>query len=218
MKNNVRRRIGLASLLAAGWLVASCASAPAPSETWSASRSSDPITGVSRCIVAAVDRIGDSRMTRAGYFYPIVENNSEVGLLVGVSSGGRFQIPVGNILWRVDDHPHRELRSADNPISSAMGPPPPGIEALPPEAARIMLTAMAPATVASGERARELLDEMLAGRTLIFRATTASAGYGLPNEREGRVGQVTNQGLAPIPLDNSFRAALAQCGIGNSGN
>src|SRR5690606_38699484 len=84
-------------------------------EVWSVSRTSDPITGVSSCVVTAYDTAAGLKYSRFGFLYPVVENNSKLGLLVGVSSGGKMRLPTGDILWRVDDNPHRTLRAADNP-------------------------------------------------------------------------------------------------------
>ena len=54
---------------------------------------------------------------------------------------------------------------------------------------------------------------MLAGRGLVFRAAAASAAYGLPSDAGQRLGQITRDGLRPYPLDDSFRAGLAVCGV-----
>jgi hypothetical protein len=58
--------------------------------TWVAKQATDPITGASSCTVTASDRAAGMRFTRTGATYPVVELNSEHGLLVGVSSGGRY--------------------------------------------------------------------------------------------------------------------------------
>ncbi|PWG03308.1 hypothetical protein [Sphingosinicella humi] len=204
-----------------------CTAAPAearkPKETWTTTRVSDPITGASSCVVAAYDRVGKMEFSRMGYLYPVVENNASLGLLVGVSSGGRFRVPTGDILWRVDQQPHRELKAADNPVtgsSLALEPFKTGNE----QADRAVADAMAKtanlaasmtatSTVASGEKAREMLAEMLAGKGLIYRQATAAPAYGLPSGETYRVGQLTDDEQRPFPLDASFRKALAECGI-----
>lgn len=180
--------------------------------TWTVSESSDPITGTRRCVVAAFDRVAGHRYSRTGYLYPFVESNSETGVLIGVSSGGQVRLPTGDILWRVDEFPHRELNAADNPFT---GPTATGdaMQDLTAYQLRIIQAATATATVASGDRAQEMLREMLAGQNLIFRSARAAPSYGLPSDATNRVGQVTRDGLRPIPIDQSFRDGLAQCGI-----
>lgn len=193
--------------------------------TWSASRVDDPVTGSSTCVVAAYDRVGRTEFSRFGFLYPIVENNSQLGLLVGVSSGGQIRMPTGDILWRVDNLPHRDLKAADNPFNEETAfPMPAPVKTGNPVADKAMEDAMANAkrmtagltatsTVASGPKAQEMLREMLAGQSLLYRQAQAAPAYGLPSSQTYRVGQITNEGLRPIPLDASFRAALAQCGI-----
>lgn len=188
-----------------------------PVQTWAASRITDPITGVTRCIVSATDRAAGMRLTRVGALYPVVELNSEHGLLVGVSSGGRVRIPAGDIVWRVDDRPFHELKAADNPVGHVPSAIPDSVAAqLGTSAAknmnRMIAAASATSTMASGEKAKALLAEMIAGRGLLFR-TAAVQSFGLADPRAQEVGQVTREGLTPIPLDESFRTALAECGI-----
>lgn len=100
-----------------GCLVGACASSPNTAGRWTASASSDPITGVQRCVVTIPDRRIGSAFSRTGAIYPFVEQNSELGLMVGVSSGGQIRLPTGDIEWRVDDKPHHTLRAADTPSS-----------------------------------------------------------------------------------------------------
>lgn len=179
---------------------------------WSVEESADPITGVRRCVVTAFDRAASTSFSRTGYLYPIVEFNSEFGLLVGVSSGGRIRLPSGDIVWRVDQRDFRELRAADNPVAEQVEAPEPSQD-LTAYQMRLIQAATATATVASGDRAREMLDEMIGGSSLIFRSGAAAPAYGLPSDQTNRVGQATSDGLRPYPLDQSFRDGLAQCGI-----
>lgn len=180
--------------------------------TWSVTETADPVTGVRRCVVAAFDRAASARFSRTGYLYPIVEYNSEHGLLVGVSTGGPYRLPAGDIVWRVDDRPFRTLRAADNPTSSPAAATTGDAMADAMALQQRLVDAMtATATVASGSAAEAMLAEMRAGRTLIFRAAAAAPAYGLPNPTAAAVGQVTSDGLRPIPLDASLQAGLEQC-------
>lgn len=195
-----------------------------PEAAWQVSRVSDPVTGRTSCVVAAFDRAAGRRFSRTGTLYPLVEQHPVHGLLVGVSSGGQFRLPTGDILWRVDDRPFRELKAADNPPSerSAIAIPnlPPSDDAASKamrdtieQTLRLSSGLAATSTMASGGKAREMLDEMLAGTSLIFRAAASVPDYGLPSSNSWRVGQYTSKGLRPFPLDASFRAGLTACGI-----
>lgn len=195
-----------------------------PQTTWSVSRVSDPVTESETCVVAAFDRGAGLRFSRSGYLYPIVERHPVHGLLVGVSSGGRFRLPTGDILWRVDDHPYRTLKAADNPPTSASSFTIPDLpagddassQAVRDTVANAMQLASgmaATSTVASGDTARAMLAEMLVGQSLIFRASAAVPDYGLPSARTYEVGQITGKGFRPFPLDESLRAGFAACGI-----
>jgi len=75
-------------------------------------------------------------------------------------------------------------------------------------AQKLAATAGATATVASGEEAAAMLDEMLAGSALIYRANRPNAQFGLPT---GRVGQWTSEGLRPFTLDAAFRQGVEHC-------
>ena len=157
--------------------------------------------------------------SRTGALYPFVENSSAHGVLVGVSSGGRIRLPTGDIVWRVDDRPFRTLAAAESPADTTASAIPRGdsaMKALVDQQMRIIASATATSTVASGSTARAILDEMLAGRGLIFRSAAAATAYGLPGDGGQRVGQITRDGLRPYPLDDSFRAGLAACGINSA--
>ncbi|WP_334655931.1 hypothetical protein [Sphingomonas panaciterrae] len=187
-----------------------------PKLTWQVARTNDPITGVTSCVVAAWDRAGGMSFSRTGALYPFVENSSVHGLLVGVSSGGRYRMPTGDIAWRIDDHPFRTLVAADNPAGMNTSPIPSdhaATAALVEQQMRLVAAATATSTVASGKTARTMLDEMLAGSGLLFRPVAATLGYGLPGGANQRIGQITKDGLRPYPLDESLRAGLATCGI-----
>jgi len=195
------------------------------SRTWTATRTTDPVTGVSRCVVSASDYVGKTRYTRTGFLYPVIENHPEHGLLIGVSSGGRFRLPTGTILWRIDDHPFREIRPEEGPVAPAAALPPPSLPKETNDAtAKAVNDAMAAAmrmaagmsatsTFATGDTARAMLAELRAGKGLLYRAKAAAVDTGLPDSGAYRVGQITQDGLRPIPLDASLAQALVECGI-----
>lgn len=195
-----------------------------PAQTWQATCTTDPVTGATRCVVTALDYVGRTRYSRTGFLYPVIEKHPVHGLLVGVSSGGRFRLPTGTILWRVDDRPFRELRAEDGPMTvdtPAVAPTGADQNSV---AAKVMadamaltnrmiLSATATSTFAQGNTALAMLEELRAGAGLIFRAKAAVPDTGLPGTGMYRVGQITRDGLRPVPLDASLASALADCGI-----
>jgi len=206
--------------LAAGTLLTPPAAQARKAElvTWQVMRATDPVTLASTCAVVASDYFGRTRFTRTGALYPVVEMNSTWGLLVGVSTGGPIRMPTGDILWAVDGHPYRELKAADSP--GVPKKPEPGsdaasnIEAVTAYAMQLAKGGVATSTMASGAKAREMLDEMLAGQGLLFRSAGAGLQTGLPDYQAMMAGQFNAKGeLHPIPLDASFHAALTACGI-----
>lgn len=205
-------QVGAVAVLAiAGAALAGCATTPA---RWQVVRSSDPITNVTSCVVAAPDQAAGMSFTRSLMLYPIVELNSQRGLLVGVSSGGQIRVPVGQVLWRVDDNPFRELGRSMTDMASGFGSP----SSSPADLARMQQemidAATATSTVSEGSVAIEMLQEMRAGRNLLFRQKQAAASYGLPGTATSAVGQYsTAGGHEAIPLDESFAASLRACGI-----
>jgi hypothetical protein len=204
--------------------LASFALAPAavakkqPRAAWQVMRVTDPITRASSCAVTASDYVGKIRFTQMGGLYPVVEMNSTYGLLVGVSSGGRYRLPTGDVLWVVDEHPHRELHAADNPGTPTLpvvgGDPTQTTNAATAYAMQMVKTGVSTSTMASGAKAREMLDEMLGGKSLLFRSAGFGPQIGLPNYSALMAGQFNEKGqLRPVPLDDSFREGLKACGI-----
>ena len=197
--------------------LSACASQPSgPSVVWLTERMSDPVTDSTRCVVSAPDQMLGSSYTRFGSLYPIVEKNSESGLLVGVSSGGKYPVSPGDIVWRVDQNEPRTLTVSETP---PMGAAPQSMEY--PNLTKEQQAALQSSikqvnaltqgmtssiqngvTLVGGEKAEALLDEMLAGSVLRFRPITAQAGL-----------RKNNGNFSEIALDSSFQAALNECGI-----
>jgi hypothetical protein len=192
-------------------------------DVWSVTHSSDPITGNKSCVVTAYDTAAGMKYSRSGFLYPIVENNSKLGLLVGVSSGGRFRMPTGDIVWRVDGRPFRDLKASDNPStdSANMGAAfktgneetDRRVQDAMAQTSRLTASLTATSTVASGEKAREMISELVVGNSLIYRQTAATPAFGLPSARTKEVGQYTNKGQEPFLIDASFHRGLEECGI-----
>lgn len=218
----MQRKITLALAIVAALCTSSGGVAKRPKDAWFVSRSSDPITGRTSCVVAAPDQFGSFKYSRTGSLYPIVELNSDLGLLVGVSSGGTYRLPTGDIQWRVDSNPFRELRAIDNPPGYLPRMQPqttgnPEVDKLSQSSfansMKMVSAMMATSTVASGSKAEEIIAEMLAGHSLIYRQASQAASYGLPNANVYRLGRVIEGKLEPIPIDESFHRGLEACGI-----
>jgi hypothetical protein len=186
-----------------------------PHDIWEVSRSSDPITGATSCIVAPFDRAAGMSFTRSGTLYAFVENSSTHGVLVGVSSGGKWRVPTGTIIWRIDDRPFRTISPGNGPVTPLAMPAgaTAAMQTLVEQQQRIIAAATSTSTAAAGDTARQMLREMLAGRSLLFRQADATQGFGIPKGNAQSVGMMTKGGLVPIPLDDSFRAGLTACGI-----
>lgn len=204
-------------------IVAGCATSGDTSTTWVARSTDDPITGQARCTVLAPDRFRGRSFTRSLSLYPFVETASDRDLMVGVSSGGPVRVPPGDIQWRVDQNDHRTFHQAQTPV---IGDPSQWFDASTlPEDARAAYEASQQSaagmlssiqngiTAVDGDAAQRALAEMMAGSSLIFRSSTSAPAAGVPSDQTHLVGQYRNGRLEPIPLDASFHAALAECGI-----
>lgn len=222
MKSHINPGL-LLSLGLSGLLIGACATAPNAPGRWTASKSVDPITGVERCVVSIPDRSFGAAFSRTGSLYPFVEQNSELGLLVGASSGGSIRLPTGDIEWRVDDRPHHSLRAVDTP-SSGVDLPDASTANMSDGALDAYKQSMADAeglvfsiqngvTAAGGDKAIELLAEMREGNELRLRSKTAAPSAGLINSSTYRTGRIENGELVPFLLDLSFETALRTCGL-----
>ena len=204
-----------AFLLGGALLVAGCATVQ-----WQVSRTFDPITDETRCVVASYDQGGLLSFSRVGYLYPVVEVHPTHGLLVGAGSGGMIEVPVGDVVWRVDQNPHHEIKVANSPVDKAFASSVPDLSgtavseehrAALESATQAMGSLFSGATLATGTQARAILEEMKAGSSLLFRRVVSDTG--LPTSAVYQVGQYSGGKQEPIPLDESFLAALADCGI-----
>ena len=226
MLNNIKCKICIAISVFLIVLVPEIAAAKKVKKAWSVTRTEDPITGQKSCIVTAYDQFGKTKFSRNGFLYPIVEKNDDYGVLVGVSSGGKYRLPSGTILWRVDDFPHRVIDPKDNPnletdsyaamvpqVSSGNSEVDAQVAESMKNAFAVTASITATSTLAHGERAQEIIEEMLIGKGLVFRSKQSAQSVGLPSQSKYAVGQMTTKGRKPIPLDESFADGLIECGI-----
>jgi hypothetical protein len=218
----MRKAMGVALLA----MAAACATRTGD---WSVTTSKDPVTGIERCVVAVFDGSDNFQYSRFGSLYAFVERNSALGVLVGVSSGGPYRIPPGDILWRVDDLAFRELKMMNTPaLPTAAGKSTPitAPAALQgnPEVEKAIRDAMAATTsilaagasgvtAASGDEAQAIIAEMKAGESLIFRGANAAPSMGLASRATAQVGVSEGGQVRPIRLDASFRSGLVECDI-----
>lgn len=200
----------LAPILLLALLTSGCATGPAVE--WVIVRNTDKFTDKSSCAVTV-----GTYYTRGGIYtvsnqyYPYIEAvNGD--LRVGVKSGGRFLIPVGNVQLRVDQNKAWTISTSETPLDyvpegqlkamQAYAPKDPQQQQIVENAYKTVMDATArstsPFTASTGEKAQSILKEMRSGKTLIYRTV------GL-NQAASTTGEYV--------LDQSLEVALRQCGI-----
>lgn len=205
----MKRFFGLAVLV----LISGCGTGlTAPKVEWITVKSTDKFTDKSTCAVTV-----GSFYTRSGVYtvsnnyYPYIESvNGD--LRVGVRSGGRYLIPVGDVQVRIDQNPAWTISSSETPLDyvpegqlkamQAAVPNDPQQQKIVANAYTMAMEAaarsMSPFTAATGEKARSILSQMKAGHSLIYRTV------GL-NQAASTTGEYV--------LDQSLAVALRECGI-----
>ena len=168
---------------------------------WISERSQDPVSGVSRCVVTKPDQFSSLVFTTTFTLYPVIEMNPKYGLLVGVSSGGKFAVPVGDILWRVDQNTPISIKAHETPSS---GPSYGGVN---------VNALLSGSTMASGKKARLMLAELKSGTSLIYREDLPQQQIGLPRSSIYRVGEISGGKRQALQLNASFHKALTDCGL-----
>jgi hypothetical protein len=200
--------------------IVGCASI-APKVKWIASTQFDRFTDITTCSVSTGSLYtGSSVFTYSNHLYPFIEvvNND---LRVGVKSGGKYKVPVGDVQLRIDSNKAWTISMSETPVIAKPNTP---VNAqldlmteyaknLPKEQQKLIVdsykTAMSttgkmlsPFTVATGDKAKSILNEMLSGKILIYR----TLGLG---PMTGNVGGSTGEFL----LDASLNTALEKCQI-----
>ncbi|MEQ7921201.1 hypothetical protein ABQX22_18535 [Xanthomonas sp. WHRI 1810A] len=205
----MKRFLGLAVVIS----ISGCGtSLTAPKVEWITVKSTDKFTDRSTCAVTV-----GSFYTRSGVYtvsnnyYPYIESvNGD--LRVGVRSGGRYLIPVGDVQVRIDQNPAWTISSSETPLDyvpkgqlkamQAAVPNDPKQQQIVANAYTMAMEAaarsMSPFTAATGEKARSILNQMKTGHSLIYRTV------GL-NQAASTTGEYV--------LDQSLEVALRQCGI-----
>ena len=188
------------------------ASGTAPSVKWVANSKTDSFTDVSSCAVTVGSLYTSNGVfTMTNKYYPYIEVvNGD--LRVGVKSGGRFLIPVGDVQLRIDQNKAWTISTSETPLDyvpegqlkamQAYAPKDPQQQQIVENAYKTAMDAtarsMSPFTASTGEKAQSILKEMRSGKTLIYRT------IGL-NQAASTTGEYV--------LDQSLEVALRQCGI-----
>lgn len=188
------------------------ASGTAPSVKWVANSKTDSFTDVSSCAVTVGSLYTSNGVfTMTNKYYPYIEVvNGD--LRVGVKSGGRFLIPVGDVQIRIDQNKAWTISTSETPLDyvpegqlkamQAYAPKDPQQQQIVENAYKTAMEAtarsMSPFTASTGEKAQSILKEMRSGKTLIYRTV------GL-NQAASTTGEYV--------LDQSLEVALSQCGI-----
>jgi hypothetical protein len=200
------------TLLVAVCAITACAS-NAPKQNWIVVKDTDQFTDKTTCTVTTGSFYsGGSVYTLNGNFYPYIQKDDS-NVIVGVRSGGKVKMPVGNIQLRIDANPAWTVTSAETTIlatsANVNSQPPLYADNLSDEQKKVFAETyktamnsttqvMSPFTSTTGDKAHSILAEMLSGQKLIYRT------IGL-NQAASSTGEVL--------LDNSLKESLSQCGI-----
>lgn len=200
----------LAPILLLALMTSGCATGPAVE--WVTVRNTDKFTDKSSCAVTVGTYYTRGAIyTVSNQYYPYIEVvNGD--LRVGVKSGGRFLIPVGDVQLRVDQNKAWTISTSETPLDyvpegqlkamQAYAPKDPQQQQIVENAYKTAMDAtarsMSPFTASTGEKAQSILKEMRSGKTLIYRT------IGL-NQAASTTGEYV--------LDQSLEVALRQCGI-----
>jgi hypothetical protein len=179
---------------------------------WITVRNTDKFTDKSTCAVT----VGSFYTRRGVYtasnsYYPYIEA-VDGDLRVGVKSGGRYLIPVGDVQLRIDQNTAWTISTSETPLDyvpegqlkamQAYAPKDPQQQQLIASTYKTAMEgaarSMSPFTAATGEKARSILAQMRAGHSMIYRTV------GL-NQAASSTGEYA--------IDQSLETALSECGI-----
>lgn len=194
-------------------LITGCSATKPPSILWISSAKVDEFTDTVTCSVSVGSLYTKSSVfTYSHHYYPYIEVvNGDVR--VGVRSGGKYPIPVGDVQIRIDSNVAWNISSGETPLDYV----PEGtlsqmqeytknlpeqnqqlVEATYKTAMETAARAMSPFTAATGEKAQLILKEMLSGEKIKYRT------IGL-NQAASSTGE--------YDLGPSLTEALSKCGI-----
>jgi hypothetical protein len=206
---NVKYDLGLSLLITL--TLSGCASTPAKVE-WITDKKTDEFTDITTCRVTTGSYYTSSGVyTKTGALYPMVEQVDGV-LRVGLQSGGKYKIPVGNVQLRIDNNTAWDISTSETPVDLVPTINPMTsistanlsdeqkkiIDQSVANAMNSTAQIMSPYTVATGDKAKSILKEMLSGKELKYRTV------GL-NQAASTIGSFN--------LDESLQVALNTCQI-----
>lgn len=188
----------------AGLLLVGCATM---GPLWKPVSNVDEFTDVSTKMVTVGEYAGGSLVvTQSLKYYPFVGiQNGE--LFVGVRSGGRFRVPTGTVQIRIDANPAWTITPDETPVALAPSVPTMQMEVMPQSVDMVSLQKqamanvtkmMSPYTAATGDKAKNIIREMLNGKVVKYRTVGM-------NQAASTTGEVN--------LDTSFVEAIKSIGI-----
>ncbi len=205
----------LLSILVFGLILSGCASNENKGP-WRASVSIDRFTDEVDCFVSVAEYWGsDIFYTKQNHYYPYIQQKKGE-LRVGLKSGGKFPIPVGNVKLRIDSNEAWQILVSESPVDSSqfsnMISPDyvknitqnldeknkALIEKTFSDQQQFTSQMLSTYTAATGEKAKNILKEMLSGSILITQTT------GIPGFKST---------LGEAPLNQSLQKALSDCKI-----
>lgn len=197
-----------------------CASTT-PKIEWVASTEFDRFTDQTACAVTTGSLYTQSSVfTYTNHLYPFIEV-VKGELRVGLKSGGKYKVPVGDVQLRIDKNKAWNISMSETPVDVKPNPQvntqldvmTEYAKSLPPEQQALVVNSykaamnstgkmLSPYTATTGDKAKAIVKEMLQGKTLIYRTLGFSnvSNYG---------GGTTGEFL----LDGSLQTALNKCKI-----
>ncbi|MCI0509451.1 hypothetical protein C8E00_108113 [Chromohalobacter marismortui] len=184
-----------------------------PKVAWVSTTNTDEFTDVKTCSVTVGSLYTrKSVFTYSNHYYPYIEV-VDGDLRVGIKSGGKHSIPVGDVQMRIDDNKAWTISSSETPLDYI----PKGtinnmeeytknlpeknrqlVEATYKRSMKTAARAMSPFTATTGKKAKNILREMLSGTKIKYRT------LGL-NQAASTTGEYS--------LDSSLEESLVKCGI-----
>jgi hypothetical protein len=188
-------RLKLGAAFCQTFLLAYASSAHAD---WLATLDVDMFTDEVACEIVAAESYNGGflgmgkrkHVTRTGALYPVIRSNSG-GLSIGVKAGGAFPLPPGDIDFRIDRNKAWKIKSSETPkdlVTEVDIPSMPTLQlpnfseeqqkAYEESMAQMMETIKEASsysstyTMTTGDKARHIIREMIAGEELIYRSST----------------------------------------------
>lgn len=195
-----------------------CASTMQPQESWVSTIKADEFTDEITCsVTAGTFQSSGLSFTQQSHYYPVVRTVDDE-LMVGVISGGRYPIPVGNVQLRIDDHETWTIEASETPVDGENSMADMAFSDSMTNAYTANMTEeqkaqylavmeatkqntagiMSPETLTTGDKAKAILEQIRSGKELKVRVL----GFGMQKSTTGR-----------HPIDSSLEQALNECGI-----